>query len=143
MEDTGNQNVACLLPVKDNMLALFHAPQARANFITLATEGGIIGENLATIFKLADIATGLDLAPSANRINVDVEQIGFGTKRETELAHGANAASRQFGFLTDALENIALGNAADVALIDGDSQHGDLSLVLLFHDEALVQVLAA
>ena len=98
MEDTGNQNVAGLLPVKDNMLALFHAPQARANFITLATEGGIIGENLATIFKLADIATGLDLAPSANRINVDVEQIGFGTKRETELAHGANAASRQFGF---------------------------------------------
>ena len=73
MQDTGNQNAAGFLPVKDNMLALLHAPQPRASFITRATERGIIGKELAKIFKLADIAVGLDFAPGAKGIKADVE----------------------------------------------------------------------
>jgi hypothetical protein len=44
MQNTGNQNAAGLLPVKHHMLALLHAPQARSNFITGATERGIVGK---------------------------------------------------------------------------------------------------
>ena len=62
-----------LLPVKDNVLALLDPPQTGANIITLAAERRIIGKELATIFKLADIAAGLDFAPGANRIKNDVE----------------------------------------------------------------------
>jgi hypothetical protein len=46
MQDTANQDTAGFLPVKHNMLALLHAPQPRANFITLLTERGIIGKEL-------------------------------------------------------------------------------------------------
>jgi hypothetical protein len=62
MQDTANQNAAGFLPVKHNMLALLHAPQLRANFITRATERGIIDKELARIFELADIAVGLNCA---------------------------------------------------------------------------------
>ena len=85
-KDTGNQNVAEFFPVEHNMLALLHTPQPRANFIPRATERGIIGKELATIFKLADIAVGLDFAPGAKGIKADVEQIGFGTMRKRNLA---------------------------------------------------------
>jgi hypothetical protein len=49
---------------------------------------------LATIFKLADIAVGLDFAPGAKGIKADVEQIGFGTMRERNWLH-ANAPSKE------------------------------------------------
>jgi len=132
MQDTGNQNAAGFLPVKDNMLALLHAPQPRASFITRATERGIIGKELATIFKLADIAVGLDFAPGAKGIKADVEQIGFGTMRKTEPGHGLTRRRGKVELLTDTLKNIALGNAAGVAFIDGGPQRGKLSLVSLF-----------
>jgi hypothetical protein len=70
---TANQDTAGFLPLKHNMLALLHAPQPRANFITLPTERGIIGKELATIFKPADIAVSLDFAPCAKGIKADVE----------------------------------------------------------------------
>jgi len=85
MQDSRDQNAAGFLPVKDNMLALPHAPQPRANFITLVTERGIIGKELATIFKLADIAVGLDFAPGAKRIKADREQICFGNPGSTPV----------------------------------------------------------
>ena len=132
MQDTANQNAAGFLPIKDNMLALLHAPQPRANFITLATERGIIGKELATIFKLADIAVGLDFAPGAKGINSDVEQIGFGTMRKTEPGHELTRRRGKVELLTDTLKNIALGNAAGVAFIDGGLQRGKLSLMSLF-----------
>jgi hypothetical protein len=132
MQDTANQNAAGFLPVKHNMLALLHAPQARANFITRATEREIIGKELATIFKLADIAVGLDFAPSAKGIKADVEQIGFGMTRKTELGHGLTRRRGKVELLSDTLKNIALGNAASVAFIDGGPQRGKLSLVSLF-----------
>src|SRR5271165_6109571 len=97
-----------------------------ANFITRATEHGIIGKELATIFKLAYIAVGLDFAPGAKRIKADCEQICFGTMRKTEPGHGLTRRHGQVELLTDALENIALGTAADVAFIDGDPQRGNL-----------------
>ena len=87
MEDTANQNTAGFLPVKHNMLALLHAPQPRADFIILPTERGIIGKELATIFKLAYIAVSLDFAPGVKAVKADVEQIGFGTMRKSEPGH--------------------------------------------------------
>jgi len=103
-----------------------------ANFITRATEHGIIGKELATIFKLADIAVGLDFAPGAKGIKADVEQIGFGTMRKTEPGHGLTRRRGKVELLTDTLKNIALGNAASVAFIDGGPQRDKLSLVSLF-----------
>jgi hypothetical protein len=114
------------------MLALLHAPQPGANFITRATECGIIGKELATIFKLADIAVGLDFAPGTKGIKADVEQIGFGTMRKTELGHRLTRRRGKVELLTDTLKNIALGNAAGVAFINGGPQRGKLSLVSLF-----------
>jgi hypothetical protein len=132
MQDTGNQNAVEFFPEKHNMLALLHAPQARANFITRATEREIIGKELATIFKLADIAVGLDCAPGTKGIKADVEQIGFGMTRKTELGHGLTRRRGKVELLSDTLKNIALGNAASVAFIDGGPQRGKFSLVSLF-----------
>jgi hypothetical protein len=44
--------------------------------LTRATERGIIGKELATIFKLADIAVGLDLAPGAKGIKAGAAHAG-------------------------------------------------------------------
>ena len=132
MQDTANQNTAGFLPVKHNMLALLLAPQPRANFITRPTERGTIGKELATIFKLTDIAVSRDFAPGAKGINADVEQIGFGTMRKAEPGHGLTRRRGKVELLTDTLKNIALGNAASVAFIDGGPQRGKFSLVSLF-----------
>jgi hypothetical protein len=118
MKDTANQNAVEFLSVKHNMLALLHAPQPVANFITRATERGIITKELATIFKLPDIAVGLDFAPGTKGIKADVEQIGFGTMRKTELGHGLTRRRRKVELLTDTLKNIALDNAAGIAFVD-------------------------
>ena len=80
-------------------------------------EHGIITKELATIFKLADIAVGLDFTPSTNGIKADVEQIGFGTMRKTELGHGLTRRRRKVELLTDTLKNIALDNAAGIAFV--------------------------
>jgi hypothetical protein len=132
MQDTANQNAAAFLPIKHNVLALLHAPQPRANFITRATERGIVGKKLATIFKLTDIVVGLDFTPGAKGIKSNVEQIGFGTMRKMEPCHGLTGRRGKVELLTDTLKNIALGNAAGVAFIDGGPQRGKLSLVSLF-----------
>jgi hypothetical protein len=80
-KDTGNQNAAEFFPVEHNMLALLHTPQPRANFIPRATERGIIGKELATIFKLADIAVGLDFAPGAKGIRGYTRQAAIGPNK--------------------------------------------------------------
>jgi hypothetical protein len=67
------------------------------------------------MFKLVDIAVGLDFAPGAKSIKADVEEICFGTMGKTEPGHGLTRRHGRVELLTDALENIALGNAADVA----------------------------
>jgi hypothetical protein len=87
MQDTANQNAAEFLSVEHNMLALLHAPQAVANLITRTAERRIIAKELATIFKLANIAGGLHFASGPKGIKADVEQIGFGTMRKTKLGH--------------------------------------------------------
>ena len=124
MKDTANQNAAEFPPVKHNMLALLHAPQPLANFITRAAEHRIITKELATIFKLAEIAVGLDFTPGTKGIQADVEQIGFGTMRKTELGHGLTRRRRKVELLTNTLKNIALDNAAGIAFVDCGPQRG-------------------
>ena len=61
MKDTGNQNAAEFFPEKHNMLALLHAPQAKANFITRAAERGIIGKEVATIVSVTQSTMRLSI----------------------------------------------------------------------------------
>jgi hypothetical protein len=56
--------------------------------------------------------------PRYNGIKADVEQIGFGTMRKTELGHGLTRRRRKVELLTDTFKNIALDNAAGVAFVD-------------------------
>jgi hypothetical protein len=72
------------------------------------------------------------LAPIAKGIEADVEQIGFGTMRKAEPCHGLARRQRQGELFQDTVKNVALGNAAGVAFIDGCPQRGKLSLVSLF-----------
>jgi hypothetical protein len=83
MQDTANQNAAGFLPVKDNMLALLHAPQPRANFITRATERGIIGKS-----EVRDQKSGeADRSPCG--------RIGAGSRVRQEKKEHTNRGSRQ------------------------------------------------
>jgi hypothetical protein len=52
--------------------------------------------------------------------------------RKTEPGHGLTRRRGKVELLTDTLKNIALGNAAGVAFIDGGPQRGKFSLVSLF-----------
>jgi hypothetical protein len=62
--------------------------------------------------------------PGAKGIKADVEQIGFGTMRKTELGHGLTRRRRKVELLTDTLKNIALDNAAGIAFVDCVPQRG-------------------
>jgi hypothetical protein len=95
MQNAGNQNSAAFLPVKNNMLALLHATQPKANFIACPAECGLVGKEPATTFKLRDVTLRLFFAPSAKAIKADVVQVGLGPPRKAKPGHGAKAASEE------------------------------------------------
>src|SRR5260370_39778461 len=101
------------------MLALLHAPQARSNFITRATERGIVGKELATIFKLPNVTVGLGLAPGAKGIEGDVEKIGCSTMRKAEPCHGLTRHQGQSALLHDTDTHVATANTPGGAFIAG------------------------
>ena len=87
MQDAANQDAAEFLAVKDDMLALLHAPQTGAYFIAFAAQAGGIGKKTATLFKLIDITIGLRFPPSAKSIIDDVVRISLGAPRKTISGH--------------------------------------------------------
>jgi hypothetical protein len=132
MQDAGNQNPSGVLAVKNNVFAPLHTTKAGTNIVTRAARCGIGGQRLAARFKIADISDGLANAPGAARITGDTEQVDFGTARETKRSHRlARLCGMGEGF-PDSLKNVALGNAAGVALIDGGTQGNQLRAGLLF-----------
>jgi hypothetical protein len=52
MQDAGDKNPAGILPVKHNMPAAFHAPEAGANIVTGAAAVGMIGQSLGAQFQI-------------------------------------------------------------------------------------------
>jgi hypothetical protein len=73
MQDAGNENASGLTSEKDDVLALFHAAQADANVVTGASRRRVVGQPLATAFKLVNVADGLREAPGAQRILADAQ----------------------------------------------------------------------
>jgi hypothetical protein len=78
MQDAGNENASRLTPEKHDVPALFHAAQARANAIAGATRGRVVGQPLATRFKVVDITQGLVFAPRTQGVGADIHQVGIG-----------------------------------------------------------------
>jgi hypothetical protein len=72
------ENASRLTSEEHDMLALFHAAQAEANVVAGAARRWVVGQPLATGFKLVNVADGLRRAPSAQRILADAQQVGFG-----------------------------------------------------------------
>ena len=78
MQNTGNQNATGFFPVKDGMLPLLHAPQARTDFITRAAKPRVIAQQLTAILQFAKITVSLLCAPGAERIKANFDQIDLG-----------------------------------------------------------------
>ena len=87
MQDAKNQNASRALAVEHNMAAALHSAQAGTNIITPSAQGGIIGQHLATRFKIVEVTDGLVFAPCAKGISADAQQVGFRTARETKESH--------------------------------------------------------
>ena len=88
MEDAGKQNSAGLLAVEQDMPAVLKAAQAGTNMLAKAAYRRIARQHLATILQFAEVAGGLGLAPFAEGIFADAQQVGFGAARKSKLRHG-------------------------------------------------------
>lgn len=88
MKNADNQNTRQLLPIKYDMLALFHSAQARTHFIARPAQRGTIGQGPAESLKSVNISCGLNLAPGAKRVFGDAEQVGLGAARKSKCCHG-------------------------------------------------------
>jgi hypothetical protein len=71
VQDAGNENASRLTSEKHDVLALLHAAQAEANMVAGAARRRVVGQPLATGFKLVNVADGLRRTPSARRILTD------------------------------------------------------------------------
>src|SRR5258708_6367909 len=132
MQDARDQNAPGLLPVEYDVLALLHTTQARPNMITRPTQLWIVGKRLATSLKVADVTDNLCFAPSVECINANAQQVSFGPTRETKRCHRLAWARGKFEFSSNTSKYIAAGNPAGIAFVNGCSQCGKLSFVLLF-----------
>ena len=77
MQNAGHENPSRLASEEYDVLALFHAAQAGANVVARAAGRWIVGQPLATGFKLVNVADGLRRAPGTQRISADAHQVGF------------------------------------------------------------------
>ena len=96
-----------------------------------APRRGIVGEVPAVVFQFIDVTDGLRLAPCAQRIDADAQQIGFGKAGEPECRHVLTMRG-EMKRVADAREGIAFGDAAGVALVNSSAQACKFRLVLLF-----------
>jgi len=87
MQDTTNQNASRLVPVEHNMPAVFHTMETSANVISRPPQCRVIGEHLAARLKVVDVSNGLPLAPGAECIVYNAQEVGFGATGETNESH--------------------------------------------------------
>jgi hypothetical protein len=71
VQDAGNENASWLTSEKHDVLALLDAAQAEANVVAGAARRRVVGQPLATGFKLVNVADGLRRTPSAQRVLTD------------------------------------------------------------------------
>ncbi len=83
VEDAGYENPSAVLPVEDNMPAALHSAQAGSDILKASTKCRIVGQHLATHFKIVDVTGGLVFAPGTKGMSADARQLGFGTTPET------------------------------------------------------------
>jgi hypothetical protein len=132
MQDAGNQNPFGLLPVEHDMPTTLHAAQAWADVIAASAERRIISQQPATRLEVVEVTDGLVDSPRAECVTGDAEQVGFSSPRETKRSHRLTRRRGKFERFPNAFENVALGKAAGVTLINGRPQRCKLRLVLLF-----------
>ncbi|MFZ0318610.1 MAG: hypothetical protein WAL56_05740 [Candidatus Sulfotelmatobacter sp.] len=70
------------------MFAVLKAAQAGTNMLAKAAQSRIAGQHLATILQFVEVSGRLGLAPFAEDIFADAEQVGLGAARESKLRHG-------------------------------------------------------
>jgi hypothetical protein len=88
MENAYNQDAAAFLAIKEDVPAMFEASQPGANVIAGSAQSRIPGQLPAARLKLPDIAGGLGLAPGAESIVPDIEQVSLRPPRKTKRGHG-------------------------------------------------------
>src|SRR5665213_3553328 len=131
VQNAGYHNARGLPPEENDVLAVLRAIKTGSDMIAGAAQQGIVGEIPAALFQLVEATDGLSLAPSAQRVGTDVQQIRLGPGGETRRPH-ALTPRREIKCLADARERIALGDAAGVALIDGSAQPRKFDLIPFF-----------
>ena len=67
MQDPGDENAAHDAPEKDDVPAVLHAAQARANATAGATRQRVVGQPLAAGFKIVEITPSL-VFPHVRRV---------------------------------------------------------------------------
>ena len=100
------------------MLAVLHPTQTGATVVTGSARLRIIREHLTDSRKIIEVSDTLRFAPSAKGISGDAEEVRFGAAGESRPRHGLTLRGRKIECFSDALENVALGNAARVAFVD-------------------------
>ena len=88
MQNARNQNARGLASEENDVLAYLHPIKAGADAIAGAPGRGTIGKLLAAILQIVNVTDGLRLAPCAQCIGADAQQIGFGKAGE-DLVVGA------------------------------------------------------
>ena len=73
-----NQNASRLTSVKHNVLTVFHATQAGLNVIAGTARSWVVGQYLATAFKIVEITDGLAFAPCTQSVGADIHEVGLG-----------------------------------------------------------------
>jgi hypothetical protein len=124
MQDTHDENAPGFLPVKYHMPAVFHSPQTGTNILAGAAQSRTIGQRLATRLQAFDVTYGLVFAPSVKGVGADLLQVGFGAPGETERGHWLASRHGQLEVFSDTGEDIALGDAAGIAFVDGSAERG-------------------
>jgi hypothetical protein len=87
VKDAGDQNTFGFPAVEDNVPAGRHSTKARTNIVARPAQHGIIGECLATPFKVVEIADCLAFAPGAKGIGADTDQVCLCAARETKYGY--------------------------------------------------------
>lgn len=130
---TGDKYSTAVLPVENDVPAVFHATQAGSKVVTESSRRRIIGADSTTSLNVVEVSDSLRFAPGAKRVRRNAQQVRFGAAGESKPRHGLTPRRRKIERFSDAFENVAFGNAAGIAFVDGRPQRGHLRLIhLLF-----------
>jgi len=131
MQDRGDENAAHDAPEKDDVPAVLHAAQVRANATAGATRQRVVGQPLAAGFKIVEITPSLVFAPRAQGVGTNIREVCFGKTGQKEFSQRLTLLLRKPECLPDAIEGVSLRDPTGVALIDRRSQRGEPGLILL------------